>query len=384
MSACPTRIAVVTGTRAEFGLLAPVIRALRAECSAQTFVIACGAHLLSPTRTIEEVQREFGVDATVPMQREGETGRLADAAALGRGVEGMAGAITELKPHWVIVLGDRIEAFAGAIAASVGGIALAHIHGGDRAEGIADEAMRHAITKLAHLHLAATAQSAERIIRMGERADSVYVVGSPAIDGLSDVVPMSDKEATELGNPAMVVLMHPSGLGEEGERALARNTLEAVAAELRGRSALCLAPNSDAGREAVLAELTASATRHSWRLLDHLPRPRFLSLLKRLAMSKEGLLVGNSSAGLIECAALRLPVVNVGPRQAGRERPDNVVDADGASVEQVRQAIVRALQLERSTLRHPYGDGQAGRRIASHIAGTDISAPRLLRKQCAY
>ena len=384
MSAAPLRIAVVTGTRAEFGLLTPVIRALREERSAQTFVIACGAHLLAPARTIDEVQREFGVDAIVPMQRDGETGRLADAAALGRGVEGIAGAIAELKPHWVIVLGDRIEAFAGAIAASVGGVALAHIHGGDRAEGIADEAMRHAITKLAHLHLAATAQSAERIIRMGEAPDRVHVVGSPAIDGLSEVVAMSDREAAELGDPAMVFLMHPSDLPEIQERLLARNTLEAMAGELCGRGALCLAPNSDPGRESIVAEIASAANRHGWRVLEHLPRARFLSLLKRLAQTKDGLLIGNSSAGLIECAALQLPVVNVGPRQAGRERPDNVCDAQGDSIESVRQAIIRARGMNRAGLKHPYGGGGVGRRIAALVTGTDISVPDFRRKRCAY
>lgn len=383
MTSAPIRIAVITGSRAEFGLLLPVIGALRAA-AIDTRIIACGAHLLSPTRSIDEVQREVGVDSTIPMQRDGESGRLADAAALGRGVEGIAGALSELKPHWVIVLGDRIEAFAGAIAASVGGVALAHIHGGDRAEGIADEAMRHAITKLAHLHLAATPQSAERIIRMGERPESVHVVGSPAIDGLSAVAPMSDGEAAELGDPAIVVLLHPSGLSEDRERSLVRNTLEAVAAELAGRAALCLTPNSDAGREVTLAELTAAATRHNWRTLDHLPRPRFLSLLKRLALNTGGLLVGNSSAGLIECAALRLPVVNVGPRQAGRERPDNVVDATGASVGEVREAILRAHRVTRPTLSHPYGDGQAGVRIAATIAQIGVLTSDRLRKQCAF
>lgn len=384
MTSAPVRITVITGSRAEFGLLTPAISALRAHPTFETRIIACGAHLLAPSHTINEVRAAFGVDSEIPMQRGGEAGRLADAGALGRGVEGIARALGEHKPHWVIVLGDRIEAFAGAIAASIGGFALAHIHGGDRAEGIADEAMRHAITKLAHLHLAASEQSAQRIIRMGESPDRVHIVGSPAIDGLSAVRPMTDREAAELGDPAIVVLIHPSGLNDDTERALTRHTLEAVQAESHARSALCLAPNSDPGREAVLAELTAAANRYNWPLIDHLPRPRFLALLKRLAKSEGGLLVGNSSAGLIECAALQLPVVNVGPRQTGRERPDNVIDAPAKSVADVREAIHRARLIARPALSHPFGDGSSGERIAATIARIGVLEPHRLRKRCAY
>ncbi|MBY0260816.1 MAG: UDP-N-acetylglucosamine 2-epimerase, partial [Phycisphaerales bacterium] len=138
------RVAVVTGTRAEFGLLRPVMDAIKARKDLQLLVVAGGAHLLAPARTIREVESAYTVAATVPMQRPGQTGRAADAAALGRGVSGFAKAFADLKPDWVVVLGDRIEALAAGSAASVAGIAVCHIHGGDRAEGIADEAMRHA------------------------------------------------------------------------------------------------------------------------------------------------------------------------------------------------------------------------------------------------
>ncbi len=378
------RIAVVTGSRAEFGLLLPVIRALRAQSTLDTRIIACGSHLLEPARTIEEVRREVGVDATVEMQRPGELGRLADGAAVGRGIEGMSRAFEQMTPQCVLVLGDRIEAFSAASAASIGGIAVAHIHGGDRAEGIADEAMRHAITKLSHLHLAATPASAARIVRMGEEPSFVKIVGSPAIDGLADVRAMSDSDAAGLGDPSIVVLLHPSGLTPDQERTVARNTLDGVASRLNGRSALCLTPNFDAGREVIAHEVHSAAERYGWRVQDHLARASFLALLARLAQSTDGLLVGNSSAGLIECAALRLPVVNVGPRQGGRERPDNVVDALGTSTAEIGVAIDKARRVDRSRLEHPYGDGRSGEKIALAIAETDFSSPDLLRKRCAF
>ena len=182
------RVAVITGSRADFGLLRSTMDAIETHPDLELQVVASGAHLLPPDRTIEEVRSRVRVDAVVEMQSPGVFGRSADAAAVGRGVSGFAEVLDRLDPQVVLVLGDRIEAFAAASAASIGGRILAHVHGGDRAEGVADEAMRHAITKLAHLHFAATEESGERILRLGEAPSTVHVVGSPAIDGLEEIV----------------------------------------------------------------------------------------------------------------------------------------------------------------------------------------------------
>lgn len=377
------RVAIVTGSRADFGLLLPVMRAVGDHPALELRVVTAGAHFLLPAETWREVGAAgFGEGPRVEMQHPGETGRLADAAATGRGIEGFARAFAELTPGWVVVLGDRIEAFAAATAGSIAGVAVAHLHGGDRAEGIADESLRHAITKLAHIHFAATSQSAHRILRMGEPPEFVHVVGSPAVDGLARVEPMSDEAARAWNDPAAVVLMHPSGLDENAERSLVRGMLAAIGRVLKNRSVLLFEPNFDPGRETVLEEVRAFAATHpSSRLVEHLARGRFLSLLKRLA-EQSGVMIGNSSAGLIEAAALRLPAVNVGPRQAGRERPDNVIDAERG--DQVAAAIERALRLPRQNLTHPYGDGRAGERTAALLADLDPRAPALLRKRCAY
>ena len=163
------RVAVVTGSRAEFGLLRPVMRAIDARGDLQLQVIAAGSHLIPPALTFRDVKRDFEIADSVPMQVAGRSTRFDDAESVGRGVARFARSFQALDPHWVVVLGDRIEAFAAASAASIGGRAVAHLHGGDRAEGVSDEAMRHAITKLAHLHLPGDAtQSADRILRMGE------------------------------------------------------------------------------------------------------------------------------------------------------------------------------------------------------------------------
>lgn len=377
------RVAVVTGTRAEFGLLRPVMRAIASEPSLALLAIASGAHLIAPAETFREVKRDFRIAEIVPMQIAGRTGRAEDVESLARGVARFGRAFTRLRPDWVVVLGDRIEALAAGLAASVGGFALAHIHGGDRAEGVADEAMRHALTKLAHLHLPATPQSRDRIVRMGEDPSRVHVVGSPAIDELAPIAPMDDAQFQQLGAPSAIVLLHPVGQPAELEEAGAAGVLEG----LRGERVLALEPNFDPGRDGVLTALRAAHQAGALHLVSHLPRAAFVGLLKRLAATpgpQRGVLVGNSSAGLIEAAAVRIPVVDIGPRQGGRERCANVVHIAHAHAESVRQALTKARSVDLSHEQHPYGDGHAGSRIAQLLARVSPAEPGLLRKRCAY
>ncbi len=365
-------IVVITGTRAEFGLLQTVLDQINTCDDLQLVVIATGTHLLPPSPTIAEVRGRYGNVRTVEMQRQGETGRLADARALGRGISRIAEHLAEVQPACVVVLGDRIEAFAGASAASIGGFMLAHLHGGDRAEGIADEAIRHAITKLAHLHLPATQQSADRIIAMGEDPNSVHVVGSPAVDGIFDIPAMGDAQFNALGQPEILFLMHPIGRDVETEQGDAQQVIEAC---LTTGPTLAMHPNRDAGWEGVTTAIDSSNVR--W--LTHLPRREFIGLLKRVRM-----IVGNSSAGLIECAVLGVPCVNVGSRQAGRERPANVIDVGQATHQDVTKALERASRAARPTHpEHPYGDGHTGRRVADLLSRVARAAGNL-RKRNRY
>ncbi|MBX3377660.1 MAG: UDP-N-acetylglucosamine 2-epimerase (hydrolyzing) [Phycisphaeraceae bacterium] len=374
------RVAVVTGTRAEFGLLRPVMNAVKARRDGELLVIAAGSHLIAPAETYREVKAEFFVSDAVPMQIAGQTGRAADVQALGRGIERFGRAFERLAPDWVVVLGDRIEAFAAASAGSVGGYAVAHLHGGDRAEGVADEAMRHAITKLAHLHFPATALSAERIARMGERPQHIHVVGSPALDGLASVEPLEDGVYEKLGRPHVVVLMHPVGRTDEQEEAVMAGVLEA--ARSIGKPLLVLHPNFDPGREGIVRAIRAVEGTRSVVVRTHLPRSVFLGLLKRLA-GGGGVLVGNSSGALIEGAALRVRAVDIGPRQSGRERAGNVVPS-GEQPDQIARAMAKASALDLSQLAHPFGDGLTGPRVAERLATTNPHDPALLRKHCAY
>ncbi|MEM1330429.1 MAG: UDP-N-acetylglucosamine 2-epimerase [Planctomycetota bacterium] len=383
------RVAVITGTRAEFGLLRPVMHAIAAHPSLELCVIAAGSHLIPPATTFRAVKAEFQVADSVPMQVAGRRARIDDAEATGRGIARFARSFAAIQPDWVVVLGDRIEAFAAASAASIGGIAVAHLHGGDRAEGIADEAMRHAITKLAHLHLPATPTSAERIARMGERPEHIVTIGSPAIDGLDAIEPLDDSGFRELGSPRAVFLMHPIGRHDEEEELTVSLVLEGVAAALGEDAALLLAPNQDPGRAGIERALqVASETRAGWNRAEHLSRDRFIALLARLAgADAPGVLVGNSSAGLIEAAAVGVPVVDLGPRQSGRERSGRVVHQelpprDRPIPEAVAEAVRSALAGPAITRDHPYGDGTAGPAAAAAIASADSVST--LRKHNTY
>jgi UDP-hydrolysing UDP-N-acetyl-D-glucosamine 2-epimerase len=423
-------VVIVTGSRAEFGLLRPMIDGVIAHRALEALVVAAGSHLLPPARTVREVELAYTVAAHVRLQRAAAppprtaaatTGaamaaRWESARDVGRGVDGFARVFQRLRPDWVVVLGDRVEAFAAATAAALGGVAVAHVHGGDRAEGIADESMRHAITKLSHLHCAATPASAERLVRLGERPEHVHVTGSPAIDGLDAVEPMSDEEARALGDPRTIVLHHPSGLPPDRERRMIHAILYAVDTMCPG-PVLALAPNHDPGREVIEEALRqrcrlpgamveyafrgpcpvfrarrtpragdAEEELSAWHWAEHLPRDRFVALLKRLRADgahSGGLLIGNSSAGLIEARALGVRVVNVGPRQDGRERGPEVVDVPETDLHMLASRVDFAWGVTPSD-EHPYGDGRAGRRIADLLAAVDPRDERLLRKRNTY
>ncbi|MEO1511932.1 MAG: UDP-N-acetylglucosamine 2-epimerase, partial [Planctomycetota bacterium] len=324
-----------------------------------------------------DVKKRYEVADSVPMQVAGRTGRDADVEAIGKGVSRFGRSFQLLRPDWVVVLGDRVEPLAAAVAANIGGRALAHIHGGDRAEGVADESMRHAITKLAHLHLAATPLSAERVRRMGEPDHLVHAIGSPSLDELGRHEPATDDRWRDLGNPEVLLLLHPVGRTDEQEEHAAAVVLESVA----GRRVLALYPNLDPGRDGILRAMLSAG--ENVTLVEHLPRPAFVGTLKRLAGSG-GVMLGNSSSGLIEAPALGCKVIDIGPRQDGRERPKSVISCSAAEAGALRWAfseVARQLDPEPSTM---YGDGNAGTRAARLLAEVDPYDPALLRKRIAY
>jgi UDP-hydrolysing UDP-N-acetyl-D-glucosamine 2-epimerase len=352
------------------------MRELAAKKAARLQVVATGMHLLRMFgRTIDHIRDDgFEIAATVRMQR-GRDDVLDQSAGLARGVDGLARAFERLRSDIVVVLGDRIEALAGALAATTTQRFLAHIHGGDVAVGDADDSIRHAITKLAHFHFAATADAAKRIVRLGERRDCVFNAGAPGLDELRAIINASPRGRSASAVRRALIVQHPIGRSADDEYRTMRNVLRAVADERLDASVVF--PMSDPGHAGILAAIIERE--NELRVYRSLPRDEFLRQLVAADV-----LVGNSSSGIIESAFAGTPAVNVGPRQAGRLRGGPSVIDCGESRAAIRSAIRRALRKHpRAGARSVYGDGRAGRRIADNLLRVPLSNA-VRRKQITY
>ena len=342
------------------------LAAIDAEPALELQVLATGVHL-DPDRgrTVEQIKR---VDATVDWPP--TTTAVGLAAATGRATAGIAEALDELQSDVVLVVGDRVEALAAATAGHLSGRLVAHVHGGDRAAGQADDAMRHAITKLAHLHFPATPASAERVRRLGEDDWRVHPCGTPGIDGMEQ-----EAETPVDGEPFALVVLHPTRDDEAAEYAIADRLLNAIL-DVGVPRVEVVWPNGDLGAGGITrrwGEADERVTVHR-----DLPRAAFLRLMRDCA-----LMAGNSSSGIIEAATLGTPVLDVGPRQAGRERSANVIHAEEAGIAAAVRLMWNGGRPRRFTGTNVYGGGDAGRRIARVLA-TFEDTTELRRKLIAY
>ncbi len=362
------RVAVVTGTRAEYGLLRSTMEAIRRRRGLSLRLIVTGMHLIRKFgHTVDEIIRDgWPIDARVRMQT-GNDDPIDQAAGLSRGVLGIAKFLEKDKTDIVVVLGDRIEAMAGALAAVTTGRFVAHIHGGDIAPGDFDDSLRHALTKLAHVHLAATRDSRQRIIRMGEDPNHVHQVGAPGLDRLMELLrsPVRKRDHTGLA----LILQHPCGRSAAYEHRVMNAILRAV--RDTGLGGTIIYPNSDRGHEGIINAIEPfkdRPARPTFRTARSLDRDTYLGKL-----IEADVLIGNSSSGIIEAATAGTAVVNIGPRQQGRQRAArSIVDSD-ESCASIRDAIERALR-KRPIIGAPtaYGDGCTGPRIAEIIETTPL------------
>jgi len=397
------RICVVTGTRAEYGVLRTVMRAIDRHPRLELQLIVTGMHLLRRFgHTVDDIRADgWRIDAMVRMQS-GRDDAIAEAEAVGRGIQGIARALRRLRSDVVLVTGDRVEAFAGAAAGACARRCVAHIHGGDRALGDVDDLLRHAITKLAHVHFVATRDAARRVRRLGEEPGRIFRVGAPGLDEIRAIRKPSAAQLREMlgGNDVReyaMIVQHPWGRPAEQERRDMLATLSAVQAA--GLSGVILYPNSDPGHSGIIQAVEewvsgcgvpASAPRSSgpgarvpggrtrfpglkpglcdpspvrWFVTRSLDRDTYIRLLKGARV-----LVGNSSSGIIESAAAGVPAVNIGPRQRGRLKcgPSVIDSSPGRGA--VLRAIRRALRIRVRSDKSVYGDGRAGERIAAALA----------------
>ena len=376
------RICVVTGSRAEYGLLYWVLHDLRACDGVQLQLIVTGMHLAREFGyTVEQIQRDgFNIDRRVEMLLSSDT-PSGVAKAIGLGVIGMSDAFDQLQPDIVVLLGDRFEILAAAQACLVHKIPVAHIAGGDTTEGAFDESIRHVVTKMAHLHLVTNEVSAKRVRQLGEDWRRIHVVGSPGLDHLKRSV-LFDKEALEaslgarLGARNLLVTFHPvtleldNGIEQFNELLAALDLMDADTVLWFTR------PNADPGGRAVVSALDAWATQRSDRVRVYasLGQLRYLSL-----MAQVDAVVGNSSSGLYEAPSFGVATVDIGERQRGRLAAASVLHCE-AERHAIAETIHRAVTLDCSAVVNPYGDGCSARRIVDLLRNMPPAA-ELLKKR---
>ncbi len=364
-------IAVITGTRAEYGLLRSTLEAINSHKSLKLQVVVTGTHLLKKFGfTIKDIQRDgWSISARVSMQR-GDDSPLDQAEGLARGVSGIARYLQRAKTDIVLVLGDRIEAMAGALAGLTTGRLVAHIHGGDVAPGDFDDSLRNAITKLAHLHLTATREARQRVIRMGESPRRAYVVGAPALDRLAELKRSKIKDLNLQKEKTALIVQHPCGRSAALENRVMSMILRAARAA--GLAITCIYPNSDRGHSGIIKAIEEHRRTNGnrFRAVRSLDQDSYLRLLM-----ESDVLVGNSSSGIIEAAMAGTPSVDVGSRQRGREVAGPSVIHAEETPSSVHAAIKKALGMRPITVgRSVYGNGGAGRRIAELLAAVPLDA----------
>ncbi|EHM09234.1 UDP-N-acetyl-D-glucosamine 2-epimerase, UDP-hydrolysing [Thermanaerovibrio velox DSM 12556] len=363
----PRKIAVMTGSRAEYGLLYWLIRGIADDPDLELKLLVAGMHL-SPEfgNTWMEIQRDgFEIAAKVEMLLSSDS-PVGIAKSTGLGVIGFADALELIKPDILVILGDRFEALAAAVAAHILRIPVAHIHGGECTYGAMDDAFRHSITKLSQLHFVAAESYRQRVIQMGEHPNRVFLTGSPGLDHLEHISYLSAQELESdlgigLSHPVFLVTYHPVTLHGSPETAFA-SLLRALDG-FPEASIVFTYPNADTHGRVIVRMLEDYVSRHPERAraVASLGQRRYLSLLKHCDV-----VIGNSSSGITEAPSFGVPTVNIGDRQRGRLRAASVIDCEedeGA----IRGAIQRALSPEfrNSALRadNPYGKLGASRRI---------------------
>lgn len=371
-------VAVVTGTRAEFGLLAPLMRKVRSSSSLNLQVIATGTHLLPEFgMTKNEItQMGFTIDWEVSEITRALT--PSDAARqVGFGIVGFTEALQSLSPDALILLGDRYELLAAATSAFFLGVPIVHLHGGESTEGAFDDAIRHAISQFASLHAVAAEEYADRLIRAGAAPKDVHVVGGFGIDSIQHTTRLTRSELeSQLGistsQPLFLVTYHPVTSGPHDTLA----EIEALVQALRSfpkATVVFTSPNADPEHDVIQEAIQSVVKMNSnWHVFDSLGSEKYLSLL-----AEASVIVGNSSSGLMEAPALGVPTVNIGPRQAGRLMAGSVLCC-GPSQAEIERSIFRACSRDfRQSFggsENPYGKPGASSAVLYLLESSDFDS----------
>ena len=383
MSPPPRTICAVTGSRADYGLLLPVLRAIRAHPRLRLQLVVTGSHLEPRLgHTVDAiVQDGLDIDRRVPLALEADD-PITVTHALARAVSGFGEALADLAPDLVLVLGDRYEILGCVQAALIAGVPVAHIAGGDLTEGAFDDAIRHAISKMSHLHFATHAEAARRLRQLGESADRVFVTGSPGIDQLR-LTPRLPREQLEqrlgmtLRERNLAITFHPETLDPGAAPAALEALLAALDRLGEDTGLIFTGSNADPMAQAMDERVRQFvATREHAVFHASLGQQAYYSLLDQVDA-----VVGNSSSGLYEAPSFGIPTINIGDRQKGRLRAGSVIDC-AANEDDILHAIHQALAGDFSQVENPYGDGHASERIVEVLAGP-WRREKLIRKRFA-
>ncbi|MDO8740191.1 MAG: UDP-N-acetylglucosamine 2-epimerase [Candidatus Woesearchaeota archaeon] len=376
-------IVYITGTRGDFGLMKNVLREINKNPEFRLSIIVTGMHLMDEFgNSLKEVEKEnFTLYKLNAIYKSDDRTSMAEFAA--DCLKGCVKIFKKIKPDILLVIGDRAESIAASVAAAYMKIPIAHIHGGDKSATI-DEPVRHAITKLASIHLAATKFSAERIEKMGEEKWRIFVVGAPSLDAIlnseiADKKTVEKKLNVDLGKPVIIVLQHPSFDSEQADKQMTE-TMDAVK-EL-GEQTIVIYPNADAGGRKIIDVIEKYRRCKNVKIFKNIEHSLFLGLMKTASV-----MIGNSSCGIIEAPSFNLPVVNIGERQDGRDRCSNVVDV-GYNKKRIVSAIKKALYDKEfikgiKGCKNIYGDGKTAKRIVKILSETKIDN-KLLQKRLTY
>lgn len=368
------KIAVFTGTRAEYGLLYWLLKDLQQDSEIELQLLVSAMHL-SPEfgMTYQQIEADgFTITEKVEMLLSSDSA-VGTAKSIGLGVLGFADALERMKPDVLVVLGDRFEALAVTQAAMILRIPIAHIHGGEITEGAYDDAIRHAITKLSLLHFTSTEAHRNRVIQLGEHPSRVFNVGAVGLDHLqrSKMFSLAELSASlnfKLEQPYFLVTYHPVTLASEPAKASFENLLKALDAFPQHQIILTY-PNADDGGREIIPLLEAYAQQQPSRVLaiPSLGQKRYLSAVKHAAA-----VVGNSSSGIIEVPSFKVPTVNIGERQRGRLAAESVFSCPSNTA-----AIIETMQLglksDLTQVVNPYGKGKASEAILKQLKAADLS-----------
>ena len=378
------KVCVVTGTRAEYGLLSRLMKAIEESDGLELQIVATGMHLSSEFGlTYRQIEQDgFQIDKKVEMLLSSDS-EVGVGKSMGVGMIGFVDALNDLQPDLMVLLGDRFEAFTAASAAMVMRIPIAHLHGGETTEGAIDESIRHAISKMSHLHFTAAEAYRERVIQLGEHPERVFNVGAVGIDNIKSMELLSREVLEEaigfrLGERNLLVTYHPVTLEEGTARKQFDNLLQALD-RLERTHIIFTKSNADAGGRAVnrMIDEDVASRPDTTVAYNSLGQLRYFSVLQYM----DGV-VGNSSSGLIEVPVFGIGTVNIGDRQKGRLKAESVIDCE-PETETIGNAIDRLYsddfaEVVRSA-KNPYGDGEAVTRIREIIEEFDLSD--LLKKK---